>query len=121
MPPDTILRAWLGQQVAVVVDRPLGTAHPEHPDIVYPINYGYIPGTEAGDAQPVDVYILGVSVPVSSFLGEVIAIVVRRDDVEDKLGVVPAGVRMTAEEICRAVAVQEQYLGSEIVMEPDHT
>lgn len=117
---DTLLWAWLGQRVAVIVDRPLGSAHPEHPDIVYSINYGYIPGTEAGDAMPIDAYIIGVDVPVSSFLGEVIAIVVRRNDIEDKLVVAPAGMELTGEEVEQAVAFQEQYFESTIVTASDH-
>lgn len=88
--------------------------------MVYPINYGYIPGTESGDAMPIDAYIIGVDVPVSSFLGEVTAIVVRRDDVEGKLVVVPAGTQATDEMIREAVSFQEQYFDSVIVMASDH-
>ncbi len=117
MPRETLLRAWLGQQVAVVIDRPMGSSHPEHPNTIYPVNYGYIPGTQAGNTKPVAVYVLGVSVPVSSFLGEVFAIVVRHDDIEDKLVVVPAGTQLTAKDVCEAVMFQEQYFDSAIVME----
>lgn len=116
MARDTLLRAWLGQRVAVVIDRPLGSAHPRHPDLIYPVNCGYIPGTQAGDEEPLDAYVLGVSVPVSSFLGEVIAIVVRHDDAEDKLVVVSAGARLTPDEIREAIAFQEQFFDSTIVM-----
>lgn len=114
--PDTLLRRWLGRRVAVVIDRPLGSAHPRHPDIIYPINYGYIPGTQAGDLEPIDVYVLGIDVPVSSIIGEVVAIIVRRDDIEDKLVVAPAGMRPTIDEIGDAVRFQEQFFDSEIVM-----
>lgn len=31
----------IGKIVTVTVDRPLGSCHPEHKDIYYPINYGY--------------------------------------------------------------------------------
>ncbi len=37
----------LGKTVTVTVDRPLGSFHPEHEDISYPINYGYIKGIMA--------------------------------------------------------------------------
>ena len=37
----------IGPIVTVTVDRPLGSFHSEHPDIHYPINYGYIKGTMA--------------------------------------------------------------------------
>jgi len=34
----------VGDIVKVVVDRPLGSYHPKHKDMYYPINYGYIEG-----------------------------------------------------------------------------
>ena len=34
----------IGNIVNVKVDRPLGSFHPKHKDIYYPINYGYIEG-----------------------------------------------------------------------------
>ena len=37
----------IGAAVTVLVDRPLGSAHPEHPDLIYPVNYGFIPGIMA--------------------------------------------------------------------------
>lgn len=37
----------LGKIVKVTVDRPMGTYHPKHKDIYYPINYGYIEGIMA--------------------------------------------------------------------------
>jgi inorganic pyrophosphatase len=113
---ESLLRFWLGRRVAVMIDRPLGRRHPRHPDIVYPVNYGYIPNTRAGDLEPIDVYVLGVDVPVSSFIGEVVAIVVRRDDVEDKLVVAPPSVALSQDGIRDAVRFQEQYFDSYIVM-----
>ena len=59
--------SYLGKTVDIVIDRPLGSVHPEHTDIVYPVNYGYIPGTESGDGEALDVYLPGVGVPVRDF------------------------------------------------------
>jgi inorganic pyrophosphatase len=116
---DPLLRYWLGRQVAVVIDRPLGSTHLEHPDLVYPINYGYIPHTEAGDREPLDVYVLGVDTAVASFLGEVVAIVVRHDDVEGKIVVAPAGVRLSRDAIATAVRFQERFFDSEVILPED--
>ena len=74
----------LGKIVKVTVDRPMGTYHPKHKDIYYPINYGYIVGIMAPDGEEQDVYILGVNKPVEEFIGKVIAIIHRLNDVEDK-------------------------------------
>ena len=113
---ESLLRFWLGRQVTVVIDRPLGSCHPRHPDLVYPVNYGYVPNTEAGDREALDAYVLGVTVPISSFIGEVIAIIMRIDDIEDKLIVAPAGERISREEIADAVRFQEQYFDTEILV-----
>ena len=37
---------WLGKRIRVVMDRPLGTKHPEW-GFVYELNYGYVPNTLA--------------------------------------------------------------------------
>ena len=41
----------------IVVDRPKGSRHPEHRDIVYPLDYGYITGTLAPDGEGVDLWL----------------------------------------------------------------
>ncbi len=40
----------------IKIDRPTGSMHPDHPSIVYPIDYGYLPDTIGSDGQPVDVF-----------------------------------------------------------------
>ena len=44
----------VGDIVKVVVDRPLGSYHPKHKDMYYPINYGYIEGIIAPDGEEQD-------------------------------------------------------------------
>ena len=106
----------LGKTVTVIVDRPLGTAHPRHSDILYPVNYGYVPGTIAPDGEEQDAYILGVDQPVDVFTGSVIAIIHRWDDVEEKWVVTSKGMSFTKEEIENSVAFQERYFHSEVIM-----
>jgi inorganic pyrophosphatase len=60
------------------------------------------------------VYILGVQEPVSEFTGEVIGVIHRFDDVEEKWVVAPEGMSFTKEEIMEQVAFQEQYFRTEI-------
>ena len=104
----------IGTTVKVLVDRPLGSHHPRHDDIVYPVNYGYIPGIMAPDGEEQDAYILGIHEPVQEFEGRVIAIIHRLDDVEDKWVVAPEGMTFTKEQIMEQVAFQEQYFRTEI-------
>lgn len=106
-----IIRDLLGKQVHVEVDRPIGHMHK---GLVYPVNYGFIPGLMAGDGEEQDAYILGVTQPVEAFDGIVIGAVCRRDDVEDKLVVAPAGMEFHQGQIAQAVHFQEQYFDTYI-------
>ena len=112
-----LARSYLGKTVHIGIDRPIGYVHHKGKyDLVYPINYGYIPGVLGGDGEEMDVYLLGVDAPVKEFDAHIIAIVHREDDVEDKLIGVPEGMTFTAEEIAAAVRFQEQYYHSHIEM-----
>ncbi len=106
----------LGKPVHVVMDRPLGSAHPRHPEMVYPVNYGAVPGLLAGDGAEQDVYVLGPTKPLETFDGVVIAVIHRFDDVEDKWVAAAAPGLYTAGEILDAVHFQEQYYESELLM-----
>ena len=104
----------LGEIVTVTVERPLGSYHPEHKNLYYPINYGYIKGTLALDGEEIDAYILGVDEPVKEFRGMVIAIIHRLNDVEDKLVVASSGTTYSKEEIKKLTLFQEQYFEIDI-------
>jgi inorganic pyrophosphatase len=39
------------------VDRPRGAAHPRWPEIIYPIDYGYVNDTISSDGHGVDVFV----------------------------------------------------------------
>ena len=104
----------IGAMVTVLVDRPLGSAHPEYPDLIYPVNYGFVPGVLGGDGEEQDAYILGVDRPLERFTGQLIARIRRLDDVEDKWVVAPEGSRFTKEQIAAAVDFQERFFQSEI-------
>ena len=113
--PRPDLRPYLGRTVTIEIDRPVGYIHRKgEKTLVYPINYGYIPGVLGGDGEEMDVYLLGVDVPVKEFDAHIIAIVHRDNDVEDKLIGAPAGAIFTKEEIVSAVHFQEQYYKSRI-------
>lgn len=103
------IEKMLGQTVHIEVDRPIGY---RHGDIIYPINYGYIPGMMAGDGEEQDAYILGIDVPLSSFDGRVIGAVQRTNDSEDKLVVAPEGMILHQGQIAEAVQFQERYFDS---------
>ena len=97
------------------MDRPLGSKHPKH-GFIYPINYKYIPDTVAGDGEEVDAYIIGEFEPLDKFEGYIVAIVKRKDDVEEKLVVCKQRGRYTHERIKVLVEFQERFFDSKIIM-----
>ena len=111
-----ILHSIIGERVTVKVDRPMGSYHPKHTDMYYPINYGYVEGVMAPDGEEQDAYILGVEEPVEEFTGVIVAIIHRHDDVEEKWVVAPENGIFSAEEIETQVHFQEQYFDMEIRM-----
>lgn len=40
----------------VVIDRPRGSRHPRYPEMVYPVDYGYLQDTTAMDGGGIDVW-----------------------------------------------------------------
>jgi len=109
-----LAKQYLGKKVLVKVDRKLGEKHPKW-DWSYPVNYGFVPGVIAPDGEELDAYILRVDKPVEEFEGEVMAIVHRTENDDDKLVVVPEGEPVTDEEIEKMVEFQEKWFKHEVV------
>ena len=109
------LKSLLGTEVTMYIDRPLGTKHPKFPNIIYPVNYGYIKEITALDNKYQDSYLLGVTEPVETYIGVVYAIIVREYDIEDKLVIVPKEKKFTIEEIDKLVNFQEKYFKYKII------
>ena len=105
---------YLNKTVTVKMDRPLGSKHPDW-DLIYEVNYGYVPNTISGDGEELDCYVLGVDKPLDSFTGKCIAIIHRTNDNDDKLIIVPDGMNFTDEEIRNLTNFQEKYFKSIII------
>lgn len=123
VPPDRY-RDILGRVVKGKIDRPMGSCHPRHKDMRYPVNYGYVSGIKGGDGAEQDIYLLGEKSAVAEYTGKVIAVYHRYDDVETKWIVVPcdeAGniredvVPPEDDEIYAQIAFQEQYFSGVLV------
>lgn len=112
------MEAYLGKTVQITIDRPIGSAHPQYPDTVYPVNYGYLPDVSGGDGEAQDVYLLGVSELVEQYTAKIIAVISRQDDNEDKLVAAPENMIFTLKQIRQATAFQERYFRSEIILDP---
>lgn len=71
----------------ITIERPAHEPHPEYPEIVYPLNYGYVNGTRATDGQEVDCFV-GTADPTAA-AGELVGVILttdhRKGDREAKL------------------------------------
>jgi inorganic pyrophosphatase len=105
---------FIGKEVTVTVDRPLGSRHPDY-GFVYLLNYGYIQGVPAADGEDQDAYILGVFEPVDEFVGVCIAVLHRENDVEDKLIVAPHGRSYSDDQILALTEFVESSFKTKIV------
>lgn len=59
MTPDTSFWLEMGNLIAadkIVIDRPKGARHPRYPELIYPLDYGYLENTTAGDGDGIDVW-----------------------------------------------------------------
>ena len=107
-------KAYLNKIVTVEIDRPIGSKHPKH-EIIYEINYGFVPGTKASDDEELDAYVLGVDKPVKEFTGKCIAIIHRTDDDDDKLVVAPENSKFSDKQILEMTYFVEKYFKSIIL------
>ncbi len=78
---------WAGwerliRENGITLDRPYRTPHPNYPEIIYPINYGYVNNTTSTDGDEVDVF---VGTAESGLVGLLMTIDYGRGDREIKL------------------------------------
>ena len=105
----------IGKEIYVKIDRPLGSSHPTYKNMIYPINYGYIPDVCGGDDEELDAYILGVDEAITEFSGVVIGVIMREDDNEGKLIVSSGKKDYTDDEIMEYINFQEKYFNSKLI------
>lgn len=67
----------------MIIERPKGSRHPEHTEIVYPLDYGYLRGTRASDGEEIDLF-LG-SDPGRRLVGAFVTVDLEKCDCEIKL------------------------------------
>lgn len=105
---------FLGKEVSIEIDRPLGTRHPKH-GFMYMLNYGFIPNTISGDGEELDAYLVGEFEPAEKSSGKVIAIIHRINDDDDKLIVSKNGNEYSDDAIRALTEFQEKYFESVII------
>ncbi len=111
---NTLALSYLNKEVTVKIDRKLGSKHPKY-GFIYTLNYGYIPDTISGDGEELDAYVLGVYDDVESFKGNVIAVIHRLNDDDDKLVVAPSDKEYSNDTIRELTMFQERFFKSVIL------
>lgn len=106
---------YLDKVVEVKIDRPIGASHPDYPNHIYLVNYGYVPNTISGDGEELDCYVLGEYKPLKEYRGKCIAIIHRLDDNDDKLIIAPENKTFTNNEIKLLTDFQEKFYTSKII------
>jgi F420 biosynthesis protein FbiB-like protein len=67
----------------IIIDRPKGSAHPRYPEMIYPLDYGYLQGTRTTDRDGVDLF-LGLQAS-QNLSGVLFTVDLDKKDVELKL------------------------------------
>lgn len=100
-------------KLTIIIDRPIGF---NHKGIIYSVNYGYVPNIIGGDGQEQDVYVLdkAIDYPISEYIGEIIAVIEREDDIETKW--IVSNEKWSIAEIREKVNFIEQYFCSHIYL-----
>ena len=60
MKPDTSFWQAMSELLVtnnIIIDRPKGSTHPRYPEVVYPLDYGYLENTTASDGGGIDVWL----------------------------------------------------------------
>jgi inorganic pyrophosphatase len=69
MNPDTSFWIAMNQFLAaqtVIIDRPKGSPHPRYPDVIHPLDYGYLANTKAADGDGIDVWLGSLDMVMST-------------------------------------------------------
>lgn len=67
----------------IKIDRPMGSRHPKWPEIVYPLDYGYLEGSVSGDGNETDVWV--GSLPDREITAVAVTVDLHKRDSEIKL------------------------------------
>jgi inorganic pyrophosphatase len=67
----------------IVIDRPKNTAHPRWPEMIFPLDYGYLDGTHSMDGGGIDLW--SGSAPHRSLTAIMVTLDIKKKDSEVKL------------------------------------
>jgi inorganic pyrophosphatase len=94
----------------LMIDRPLGSRHPRFPELIYPLDYGYLDGTTSSDGHGVDVWLGSIAPPKLDAV--LVTVDLYKCDVEIKLLL---GCTAAEKELARA-ASSGDYMTAEMIV-----
>lgn len=86
MQPESEFWAYLQRLVdahPLYFDRPKGSSHPRLPELIYPLDYGYLEGTTTADGSGIDCWLGGL--PHRQVTAVVATVDLRKRDTELKI------------------------------------
>lgn len=103
-------KEYLGKTVTVIIDHPYGSMDIQNPDVLVPLNYGYVEEDITDeDKEFQEAYVYGPQEPLEKFTGIVIGIIYHRNDTSSRWIVAPPGMTIDQNKIIQTVGFLEQY------------
>jgi inorganic pyrophosphatase len=97
----------------IVIDRNKGSRHPRYPEMVYPLDYGYLAGTTTVDGGGIDIF-------VGSLAGEAIQGILTTVDLKKKDAEIKILYKCSAAEIKLALdLLNSRYMSALFIPNPD--
>jgi inorganic pyrophosphatase len=100
----------LAETCALRIDRPKGSAHPRYPGFHYPLDYGYLEGTTAGDGAGIDVW-------VGSLSEKKVTAIICAVDLEKRDAEIKLLLGCTSQEVQNLLAIHHEGTQSAILIE----
>lgn len=104
---------YLGKEVHVIVDQPYGSFHSLIPDLLLPVNIGYVNESEFLEDNFENAYIFGLDEAVDEYVGTVIAIIYRKDG--SSAFVVSKKTSFEKKDVINTIGELEQYQDTKII------
>ena len=77
--------ADLAANNSIIIDRPKGSPHPRYPEVIYPLDYGYLEGTTSADGDGTDVWLGSLNTIDKTLTGILCTFDTLKHDAEIKL------------------------------------
>ncbi len=77
--------AELAATNSIIIDRPKESPHPRYPEVIYPLDYGYLEGTTSADGDGTDVWLGSLNTIDKMLTGILCTFDTLKRDIEIKL------------------------------------